>query len=176
MQEHIHKRKIINQKREDETVFLPSFWLYSALQAVKAQGTVNVEITDANWATYWLTDGVDFTSNSDIAAYKVTTVKESTVELSLVTGGVAGDIVIVAGLEGVYKVNVDPNATPVTGNLLKVSAEDVVSNGNYYGLKLYNGVLGFYRTAAGNEVLRRQRLSGDRRQQQARIRSGMPPA
>ncbi len=123
-----------------------------ALQAVKAQGTVNVEITDANWATYWLTDGVDFTSNSDIAAYKVTTVKESTVELSLVTGGVAGDIVIVAGLEGVYKVNVDPNATPVTGNLLKVSAEDVVSNGNYYGLKLYEGVLGFYRTAAGNEV------------------------
>ena len=69
-----------------------------ALQAVKAQGTVNVEITDANWATYWLTNGVDFTSNSDITAYKVTTVKESTVELSLVTGGVAGDIVIVAGL------------------------------------------------------------------------------
>ena len=42
-----------------------------ALQAVKAQGTVNVEITDANWATYWLTDGVDFTSNSDIQAYSL---------------------------------------------------------------------------------------------------------
>lgn len=128
------------------------FMVLLAASLTIAQDKVNIEISQANWATYWLEKGLDFSSNSNIWAFKVSGVNENEVELTQISSAGAGDIVIVGGLEGSYQVNIDENAAPLTGNLLKVSETAVVSNGNYYGLKLFNGVVGFYRTEKGKEV------------------------
>ncbi len=127
------------------------FAMLSILPAM-AQETVETEITEANWATFWLQKGIDFTANDNVRAYMVSAVNETTVTLSVVEKAAAGDVVILWGVNGTHTFTVDENATPLTGNLLKASAEPVVSNGNHYGLKYVNGVIGFYRTTAGYEV------------------------
>ena len=122
-----------------------------AVLGIEAQ-EVKLDITNALWATYYVTTGLDLSKNTNLAFFKVSEIKTTSVVLSRIYSAAEGDMIMAHGQEGTYTLTKDDNAAAVTGNLLKGNNEEVVSDGTYYGLKEVYQQVAFYHVDAGTTI------------------------
>jgi len=118
-----------------------------------SEGSVNVEITAAGWATYVPSVDVSFNA-SGVTAYTAK-VNGAYVDLTEVNAVPAGTpVVLKAKKEGSYTIVKTSGVAAVEGNELKASDATAVvaGDGTIYALGKVNGVVGFNKVANGVQV------------------------
>lgn len=117
-----------------------------------SEGSVNVEITAAGWATYVPSVDVNFNA-SGVTAYTAK-VNGAYVDLTEVNAVPAGTPVVLKGDEGTHELTKTSGVAAVEGNELKASDATAVvaGDGTIYALGKVNGVVGFNKVANGVQV------------------------
>ncbi len=155
----IYGLQLINQMN-DECYWSNLAELKTSFKVVDGSFDVNLEITDAGWATFYAPFDVDLTMlalTSAPKAYIVESVDEDNqIVLKEVAGGSipAYQPVLLEGDKDACEVNgkADPNAYPIAEGILMGVEEDTPACAGDYVLQKNNDVVGFYVVAPDTKV------------------------
>lgn len=130
----------------------PLDWFYIQKIADPQTATIGA----AGYATFSCSDkALDFT-NTDVKAYTASLTSDYTIVLKPATQVPANTGLVLAGAQGTYDIPVITEATAITGNLLKPSADEEIAAStddlHHYVLAKRNDNVGFYNLATAKNI------------------------